>query len=404
MIITCNECDTRFNIDESLLKQTGSKVRCSKCKNVFLAYPPSLSEEPNKSSGIETELTDEEIESGVQYKAEEKLEGIELELATYEACKKNTKVEEKPEKAGLEFELELDLDPEPEVNETQAETEAELELELGDKTDSEISAKEEPEEIEIDKETETKIKESKQEDIDQDKTLGDHTAEKIEDEEESSKTFNMGVLLDEQEAEKAIEPIDKAEQGALTEKSEPPTVAANKRIISMPVLLLLLAALLIGGAYGTYVLLDSVGIDIPFVSDLLKPEVQDAGNLKIYTSDINNKFVENSKIGKLLVITGKAKNGYSDARSYISITGKLYTKGKILSKTKTVYCGTILSELELLNMDLDAINNRLSNRFGDNKSNLKVKVDAIIPFMVVFADFPENIDEFTVEVAESFPS
>jgi len=445
MIITCNECDTRFNIDESLLKQTGSKVRCSKCKNVFLAYPSSLSEELDKSDEVETESQETdlsdidnlfEIDEGLKVENEpeeseldlepeinetpaeteaelelelddknsseisagEELEGI--ELAMDEAFEENAKVEEKPEEAGLE--LELDLDLEPEIDETQAETEAELELESGDKTDSEISAKEEPEEIEIAKETETEIEESKQEDIDQDKTHGEDTDEKIE-EEESSKTFNMGVTHDEQEAEKAIEPIDKTENGVLTEKSEPPKVVANKRI-SMPVLLLLLAALLIGGAYGTYVLLDSVGINIPFVSDLLKPDVQDAGNLKIYTSDINNKFVENSKVGKLLVITGKAKNGYSDARSYISITGKLYTKGKILSKTKTFYCGTILSELELQNMDLNAINNRLSNRFGDNKSNIKVKADAIIPFMVVFADLPENLDEFTIEVAGSFPS
>jgi len=447
MIITCNECDTRFNIDESLLKQTGSKVRCSKCKNVFLAYPSSLSEELDKSDEVETESqetdlsdidnlfeidealkvenepeeseldlepeinetqaeTEAELElelddkNSSEISAGEELEGI--ELAMDEAFEENAKVEEKPEEAGLE--LELDLDLEPEIDETQAETEAELELESGDKTDSEISAKEEPEEIEpeeieIAKETETKIEESKQEDIDQDKTPGKDTAEKIEKEEESSKTFNMGVTPDEQEAEKTIEPIDKAEKGALTEKSELPKVAANKRI-SMPVLLLLLAALLISGIY----VLDRVGINIPFVSDLLKPEVQDAGNLKIYTSDINNKFIENSKIGKLLVITGKTKNGYSDARNYISITGKLYTKGKILSKTKTVYCGTILSELELQNMDLDAINNRLSNRFGDNKSNIKVKADAIIPFMVVFADLPENLDEFTIEVAGSLPS
>jgi pilus assembly protein FimV len=413
MIITCNECDTRFNIDESLLKQIGSKVRCSKCKNVFLAYPSSLSEEPEKSSEVETELeakmTDEEIESIIQYNAEEESEGIEL-AADEEDFEENTKVEE----AGLELELELEL--EPEIYETQVETEAELELELVNKTDSEISAEEEPEGIEIgidrepdisyqreDKETETKIEEIKQEDIDQDKTPGEYTAEKIEEEEESSKTFNMGVLSDEQEAEKAIEPIDKGEKGALTEKSEPPKFAANRRI-SMPVLLLLLAALLIGGAYGIYVLLDSVGINIPFVSDLLKTEVQDAGNLKIYTSDINNKFLENSKIGKLLVITGKAKNGYSDARSYISITGKLYKKGKILAKTKTVYCGTILSELELLNMDHDAINKRLSNRFGDNQSNVKVKEGSMIPFMIVFANLPENLDEFTIEVAGSFPS
>ncbi len=40
MIITCEECGISFNLDESLLKPSGSKVRCSKCKTVFTAYPP----------------------------------------------------------------------------------------------------------------------------------------------------------------------------------------------------------------------------------------------------------------------------------------------------------------------------------------------------------------------------
>ena len=465
MIITCNECNTRFNLNESLLKQTGSKVRCSKCKNVFLAYPSSLSEEPDKSSEVmaETEfeaaIPDEETEFGEQYKVEEadmELQGIDLsDIDNSLEIDEELKPEKETEETGFELDLdleteetglELDLDLETVTDETQAETEAELETEIDDKADSGISAEEEIEDIEPatdeafekepeetgleldldlepvtdetqaeteaeleieidditeDKEAETKIEESKAEEIDEDVIPAEDVSEKIEDEEEASKAFNMGTISDEQKAEKSTAIADKVEEGIIADESQP-KVAAKKRI-SMPVLLLLLAALLISGAYGTYVLLDSVGINIPFVSDLLKPEVQDAGNLKIYTSDINNKFVENSKIGKLLVITGKAKNGYSDSRSFISITGKLYTKGKILSKTKTVYCGTILSEPDLLNMDLDAINNRLSNRFGDNKSNVKVKAGAIIPFMLVFAELPENLDEFTIEVAGSFP-
>ncbi|MCG8615107.1 MAG: zinc-ribbon domain-containing protein [Desulfobacterales bacterium] len=39
MIITCEECSTRFNLDESLLRPEGSKVRCSQCKHVFTAFP-----------------------------------------------------------------------------------------------------------------------------------------------------------------------------------------------------------------------------------------------------------------------------------------------------------------------------------------------------------------------------
>ena len=39
MIITCNECSTNFNLDDSLVRENGSKVRCSVCKTVFTAYP-----------------------------------------------------------------------------------------------------------------------------------------------------------------------------------------------------------------------------------------------------------------------------------------------------------------------------------------------------------------------------
>ncbi|MBW2616257.1 MAG: zinc-ribbon domain-containing protein [Deltaproteobacteria bacterium] len=40
MIIQCEKCRTKFNLDESLIKKEGSKVRCSRCGDVFMAYPP----------------------------------------------------------------------------------------------------------------------------------------------------------------------------------------------------------------------------------------------------------------------------------------------------------------------------------------------------------------------------
>jgi len=39
MNITCENCQTTFRLDESLLAKEGSKVRCSICKHVFLVYP-----------------------------------------------------------------------------------------------------------------------------------------------------------------------------------------------------------------------------------------------------------------------------------------------------------------------------------------------------------------------------
>ena len=43
MIIQCRNCKTEFNLDESLIKEGGSKVRCSVCKEIFMAYPPPRS-------------------------------------------------------------------------------------------------------------------------------------------------------------------------------------------------------------------------------------------------------------------------------------------------------------------------------------------------------------------------
>ena len=41
MIITCKECNSSFKVDDGLIKETGSKVKCSKCENIFTAYPHS---------------------------------------------------------------------------------------------------------------------------------------------------------------------------------------------------------------------------------------------------------------------------------------------------------------------------------------------------------------------------
>ena len=39
MIIRCENCGTKFNLDATLLKREGSKVRCSLCKHIFVSFP-----------------------------------------------------------------------------------------------------------------------------------------------------------------------------------------------------------------------------------------------------------------------------------------------------------------------------------------------------------------------------
>jgi predicted Zn finger-like uncharacterized protein len=42
MIVTCEKCNAEFNLDENLIKEGGSKVRCSSCKYIFKVYPPQM--------------------------------------------------------------------------------------------------------------------------------------------------------------------------------------------------------------------------------------------------------------------------------------------------------------------------------------------------------------------------
>jgi hypothetical protein len=67
----------------------------------------------------------------------------------------------------------------------------------------------------------------------------------------------------------------------------------------------------------------------------------------------------------------------------------------------TVYGGNLLSQKELGSLDMVVIKRRLLNKAGNKKSNLKVRTGRVVPFMVVFDKLPNNLDEYTIEVAGS---
>jgi predicted Zn finger-like uncharacterized protein len=188
----------------------------------------------------------------------------------------------------------------------------------------------------------------------------------------------------------------------------------RRRRIGTPVWILLILVFFGAAGYGGFYAADRMGVRIPFIDEigkkipfigsLIKPVVEDAGNLKISTIDIAGKFISNSRSGRLFVISGSAKNGYQEPRAMIKIAGSLYSQGKKLVKTEEIFSGNYLSDAELADMDLESIRSRLKNRAGDNRSNLNVPPGREVPFMLVFSDLPENLEEYTIEVKESFPA
>jgi len=261
---------------------------------------------------------------------------------------------------------------------------------------------EEPEDVELDFE----IEGNAQDLLGKDETIEEqavpHIEEKLDD------TFDMGALKDESDAEDADGFTDSKKAKAYAPKRK----SAGKKRLSGPMRILLILVLLFGGAFAAHEVLNSMGIkisvtdairEIPFVGDLLKPDVKDVGNLyvNIFEKTVNGKFMDNPKVGTLFVVTGQIKNEYKHSRRFIRITGKIYKKGRALIKTETIYCGNLLSETELKSLNQVAITKRLKNRFGDKRINMKVKKGQALQFMIVFPNVPSGLEEYSVQVAGS---
>ncbi len=50
MIVQCDQCSTRFKLDDAKIKESGTKVRCSKCKQVFVVKKEAPQEEADFDS------------------------------------------------------------------------------------------------------------------------------------------------------------------------------------------------------------------------------------------------------------------------------------------------------------------------------------------------------------------
>ena len=242
----------------------------------------------------------------------------------------------------------------------------------------------------------------------------DHTAESATAataEDATADAFGMGVLSEDgkdlaADSEETYAETEEMEEAVLAESAKKQGGGAMRALF----VLVLLVAVGAGALFAAQFLgieipyLDKLkGVKIPYVSDLLGPKVEDAGNLKIAIDekDVNGRFVTNEKLGALYVISGQVKNDYDDPRSSIRITGKIYSKGRKLELEKTVFAGNVLSESDLGVIDQAGIDQKLQNRFGQEKKNLDVKKGETLPFMIVFSDLPKNPDEYTVEVADS---
>jgi hypothetical protein len=226
-----------------------------------------------------------------------------------------------------------------------------------------------------------------------------------------------------EEAEVEIEEVEEIEEEEEVEEEAPPPVpedipgpppsamkAPGKKRISAPIKILLVLALLGGGAYGGYMYLQSTGTKIPYLQPYLDsflgaPEttVVEPGNLymTVLEQEVNTRFVENATAGNLFIIEGKVRNDYPAARSFIMVRGALYAADGTSVRQSNVFCGNTFTDSELQTADKAAIEQKLRNKFGDQRSNFQVGSGQMLPFMVVFSDLPQDFGEYSVQVVSS---
>ncbi|MBU8909673.1 MAG: DUF3426 domain-containing protein, partial [Desulfobacterales bacterium] len=186
----------------------------------------------------------------------------------------------------------------------------------------------------------------------------------------------------------------------------PRTIQRKKKpLVGTPVLVILLICFLVIGAYiGSvmtgYKIPYLSDIKIPFIEQYFKKPVPEKLDVKPIPDQksVDGRFVTNSTAGTLFVITGRVENLSDIVYSHIEIRGALITEGKVEAKTKNIFCGNIITEEMLETGNISDINKLLIVKKGVHNSNVNIKPGAGVPFMVVFSDLPEKLQNFTVKV------
>ncbi len=199
-------------------------------------------------------------------------------------------------------------------------------------------------------------------------------------------------------------PIEKP----VTEMGDPPAKKRRRKkkpLIGTPVLVFILLFLLLAGAYIAslmtgYKIPYISDVQIPFLEEIFKKKAEPPADLKPIpnSKSVNGRFVTNSSTGTLFVITGTVDNPSAGSVSHIEVKGALIIDNKMEAKTKTAYCGNVIDENLLKTGNIADINNMLAVREGKNKINVNIQPGQNVPFMIVFSDLPEKLQNFTVKV------
>ncbi|MCK5098251.1 MAG: DUF3426 domain-containing protein, partial [Desulfobacteraceae bacterium] len=213
-----------------------------------------------------------------------------------------------------------------------------------------------------------------------------------EDEEDDDQEFEDDDIIDD----------DYDDEKILEDKPAKPKKKPSKLFKVLLTILLLLAV-----GYGAFVAtggftksIDFSKINFSIVKNLLDSSKMDQIPVwaTINNQSLNGRYVNNENTGKLFVITGKITNESTIPLNHVQVEGTLIAKGGVIAKKKKVFCGNKIPEGQLSSLSVGAIERILQRKDGEQGANLNIKANESVPFMVVFSNLPDELENYTVTV------
>lgn len=348
MIIVCPECSTKFDVSSDRIPDGGIKVRCARCKHVFLA------EKLPEEQAVPNEIA----QSATEAPADESVDESSAEESDFSYDRFQELDSPSPDDENFSFDAGTD-----EQNGVTSTT---------DTTADDFTFEESVSPIE-------KVI-----------TAGD---------EEVDVTADESLPADEFQEQPTI--------AAPAEPEFPPQQEAKKKSnptssIIRILLLLIVAIVIIGGVFVYMNGTDQLNQTIQQIFGQQIDRPVQTGQITL--TNLEGKFIKNEQVGEMFLIRGEAVNNFSEPRSAIQVKGVIFDQnGKPLLQ-KTVFCGNPIDDDKLQALSFEELEKIMGNQFGDGLSNMKIDSKKSIPFDIIFKDLPKNLSEFSVKVTSSKPA
>ncbi len=336
MILTCKKCKARFQLEASLLKPGGSKVRCGQCKHVFTAYPDRDSIDPEMFEDI----FDPPRQTAQPAAAPRKDSSQPLDFSKYEQILEQ---------------------PTPRTSE----------------------------DIQFMAEKATPVSQNHPEPRTPKQTL----QPKPKPQPHKSTHPSPGLIPPPQHPQFKTRSSQKMQKDKATGRKLPV-------ILLVAVFLITACAYIASLALGykiPWMSAKKIPIIENFISEKADQNSRHPAPL-VSQSDLSSQFISNETAGELFIISGIVKNPASIAYRHIQVKGTLLTKDQTKAVTKRAFCGNIISQEMLKTAYIHEINDLLAKKTGMNNNNTNLPPNASVPFMIVFSNLSDTLSNFTAEV------